>query len=93
MRRMYKGLPKNGKLNKIKRGIKIMTYHEERLAIAETQLDLVVAGFEPIVKDLISKGGDNLADKLQPYVEAIKELKGSVAYLRDEVEKEKAKAE
>lgn len=70
-----------------------MTYNEERLAVAKTQLDLAVAGFNTILKGLFAKGGDNLAELFEPYILAIKELKGSVEYLRKEVEKEKAKEE
>ena len=70
-----------------------MTYNEERLAVAETQLELAVAGFDTISKDLFAKGGDNLAELFEPYILAIKELKGSVEYLRKEVENEKAKTE
>ena len=70
-----------------------MTYNEERLAVAETQLELAVAGFDTILKNLVAKGGDNLAELLEPYLIAIKDLKGMVAYLRDEVEKGKANEE
>lgn len=70
-----------------------MTYNEERLAVAETQLELAVAGFDTISKELFAKGGDNLAELFEPYIVAIKELKGTVAYLRKEVENERAKAE
>lgn len=70
-----------------------MTYNEERLAIAETQLDLAVAGFDRISQKILSKEVQDYAEHFEPYILAIKELKGTVAYLRKDVESEKAKAE
>ena len=70
-----------------------MTYNEERLAVAETQLELAVAGFDRISQKILSKEVQNYAEHFEPYILAIKELKGSVEYLRKEVEKEKAKEE
>ena len=70
-----------------------MTYNEEKLAVAETQLGLAVAGFDTISKGLIAKGGDNLAELFEPYIVAIMELKSTVEFYRKEVEEEKAKAE
>lgn len=70
-----------------------MTYNEERLAVAETQLELAVAGFDRISQKILSKEVQNYAEHFEPYILAIKELKGSVEYLRKEVEKEKAKTE
>ena len=70
-----------------------MTYNEERLAVAETQLELSVAGFDRISQKILSKEVQNYAEHFEPYILAIKELKGSVEYLRKEVEKEKAKEE
>ena len=66
-----------------------MTYYEERLAVAETQLELAKLGFAQIVSN--TKVKETVCDVLEPYILAIKELKGSVEYLRKEVEKEKAK--
>ena len=68
-----------------------MTYYEERLAVAETQLELAKLGFAQLAKtaDL----NETVCDILEPYILAIKELKGSVEYLRKEVEKGKAKEE
>lgn len=68
-----------------------MAYNEERLAVAETQLELAKVGFAQIVKTTEVK--ETVCDILEPYILAIKELKGSVEYLRKEVEKEKAKEE
>ena len=70
-----------------------MTYNEERLAVAETQLELAVAGFDRISQKILAKEVQNYAEHFEPYILAIKELKGSVEYLRKEVEKEKAKEE
>lgn len=70
-----------------------MTYNEEKLVLAKTQLELAVAGFDTISKELFAKGGDNLAEIFEPYILAIKDLKGSVEYLCKEVKKEKAKEE
>ena len=70
-----------------------MTYNEERLAVAETQLELAVAGFDRISQKILSKEVQNYAEHFEPYILAIKELKGSVEYLRKEVEREKAKTE
>ena len=68
-----------------------MTYNEERLAVAETQLELAKLGFAQLAKtaDL----NETACDIFEPYILAIKELKVSVEYLRKEVEKEKAKEE
>ena len=68
-----------------------MAYNEERLAVAETQLELAKVGFAQIVKTTEVK--ETVCDILEPYILAIKELKGAVEYLRKEVEKEKAKEE
>lgn len=68
-----------------------MAYNEERLAVAETQLELAKVGFAQIVKTTEVK--ETVCDILEPYILAIKELKGAVEYLRKEVEKEKAKTE
>ena len=68
-----------------------MTYNEERLAVAETQLELAKLGFAQLVKT--TEVNETICDILEPYILAIKELKGSVEYLRKEVEKEKAKEE
>ena len=70
-----------------------MTYDEERLAVAEKQLELAVAGFDRISQKILSKEVQNYAEHFEPYILAIKELKGSVEYLRKEVEREKAKEE
>ena len=68
-----------------------MTYNEERLAVAETQLELAKLGFAQLAKtaDL----NETVCDILEPYILAIKELKQTVEYLRKEVEREKAKEE
>lgn len=68
-----------------------MTYNEKRLAVAETQLELVVAGFDKISNAVITNGGDNLAELFEPYIEAIMDLKAAVKYLREEVEEAKTK--
>ena len=68
-----------------------MTYAEERLAVAETQFELAKLGFAKLAKtaDL----NETACDIFEPYILAIKELKGTVEYFRKEDEKEKAKEE
>ena len=68
-----------------------MTYNEERLANAELQLKLAVRGFNEIAKESVAKGGEDFAEMFSPYVKAVEELKSSVEYYRNDVEKEKAK--
>lgn len=70
-----------------------MTYYEEKLAIAEAQLDLVVAGFDIIAKGIVSKSKDDLFEALEPYVMAVRELKSLVDYYRKEADIEKIKVE
>ena len=70
-----------------------MTYMEEKLAVAETQLELAVAGFDRISQKILSKEVQDYAEHFEPYILAIKELKGTVAYYRKTFEEEKAKAE
>lgn len=68
-----------------------MSYNEERLEKAKLQLELALAGFDRISQNILSKEAQNYATHFEPYILAIAELKSTVKYLTEEVEKEKAK--
>lgn len=66
-----------------------MTYYEEKLAIAGKQLELMLIGFDCIVKDMVDEHDEGFANRLDPYTKAIAEMKFSVEYLTKEVQKER----
>ena len=68
-----------------------MTYYEEKLAVAETQLELAKVGFAQLVKNTEAK--ETVCDILEPYILAIRDLKNSVEYAKIEVQRERAKEE
>lgn len=68
-----------------------MTYNEQRLETAKVQLELATAGFDRISQKILSKEVQDYAEHFEPYILAIAELKSTVKYLTEEVEKEKAK--
>jgi hypothetical protein len=69
-----------------------MSYQEKRLKEMEIQFELAEKGFELVLKDLVySEHKTNLLEKIEPYVDALKDLKDSVEYIRKEIEDERAK--
>lgn len=68
-----------------------MTLYEEKLNTAKVQLELAMAGFDKIGKDILEKETKDLSECFEPYILAIAELKSSVAYYAKEVERDREK--
>lgn len=68
-----------------------MTYYEEKLALAVKQLELMLIGFDCIVKDMVDEHDEGFANRLSPYNEAIEDIKSMVEYYTKEVQKERDK--
>lgn len=68
-----------------------MTYNEQRLAVASSQLKLMLIGFDVVVKDMVDEYDEGYAAKIEPYANAISEMKDLVTYLTKEVQNERAK--
>lgn len=68
-----------------------MTYNEQRLATAGKQLQLMLIGFDVVVKDMVGEYEEGFAAKIEPYTNAISDMKDLVSYLTKEVQDERAK--
>lgn len=67
-----------------------MTYNEQRLATAGNQLKLMLIGFDVVIKDMVDEYDEGYAAKIEPYANAIFDMKTTVEYLTKEVQKERA---
>lgn len=68
-----------------------MTYNKQKLETAKVQLELATAGFDRISQKILSQEVQDYAEHFEPYILAIAELKSTIQYFAEEVERENAK--
>lgn len=68
-----------------------MTYNEKNFKLVTAQLELAKKGFEELVKEkTVYVSATPLFDELEPYFDAVKDLKDARAYYEKEMKSERA---